>query len=195
MNKLAKTLQAQGYRVLNYSYPSFTHSLPELAENTISQLLAKCPSDQPVHFVTHSMGGILVRCYLAQHKIENLGRVVMLGPPNQGSELVDILAKLDTKQYFSKQPIMQLGTKQDGFTQQIGKADFELGIIAGKRSVNPILSLFLAGRDDGKVSVKNTKLTGMQAHLTMPVTHPFMMKNRKAIKEVLHFLDKGEFSR
>ena len=158
MNKLAKHLQAQGYRVVNQSYPSFSDTLPILAEKTIAELLAKCPADQPVHFVTHSMGGILVRCYLAKHKVENLGRVVMLGPPNQGSVLVDILAKLDRKQYFSTQAIMQLGTHRNGLTQQIGDANFELGIIAGKRSVNPILSLFLAGRDDGKVAVENTKL-------------------------------------
>ena len=193
MNKLAKHLQAQGYRVVNQSYPSFSDTLPILAEKTIAELLAKCPADQPVHFVTHSMGGILVRCYLAKHKVENLGRVVMLGPPNQGSVLVDILAKLDRRQYFSTQPIMQLGTHRNGLTQQIGNANFELGIIAGKRSVNPILSLFLAGRDDGKVSVENTKLMGMKAHITLPVTHPFMMKNSKVIKQVVHFLAEGYF--
>ena len=88
---------------------------------------------------------------------------------------------------------MQLGTHQNALTQQIGKAEFELGIIAGKRSVNPILSLFLSGLDDGKVSVENTKLAGMKAHLTLPVTHPFMMKNPKVIKQVLHFLEQGIF--
>lgn len=193
MHKLAKQLQVQGYCVINQSYPSFSDTLPDLAEKTIARLLAECPSDHLVHFVTHSMGGILVRCYLAKHKVHNLGRVVMLGPPNQGSPLVDILEKLDNKHHFSTQPIMQLGTHRNGFTQQIGNANFELGIIAGKRSVNPILSLFLAGRDDGKVSVENTKLAGMKAHLTLPVTHPFMMKNPKVIQHVLSFLANGHF--
>ena len=195
MNKLGRHLQAQGYAVVNQTYPSFSDTLPVLAEKTIAQLLAKCPQDQPVHFVTHSMGGILVRYYLAKHKVNNLGKVVMLGPPNQGSALVDILNKLDAKQHLSTQPIMQLGTHQNGLTQQIGKADFEVGIIAGKRSVNPILSLFLSGRDDGKVCVENTKLAGMKAHITLPVTHPFMMKNHQVIKQVIHFLASGDFYR
>lgn len=193
MHKLGKYLQTQGYFVINQSYPSFSDSIPVIAEQTIGALLKQCPAGQPIHFVTHSMGGILVRSYLAKHNVENLGRVVMLGPPNQGSALVDILGKLVTNKQLCKQAIMQLGTQRHDLPQQIGSANFELGIIAGKRTLNPILSLFLAGRNDGKVSVENTKLSGMKAHLTLPVTHPFMMRNNRVIKQVQHFLEHGRF--
>lgn len=199
MNKLAEHLQKEGYTVFNQSYPTFTETLPVLAEKTISGLLTQCPDNQPIHFVTHSMGGILVRCYLAEHNIKNLGKVVMLGPPNKGSVLVDMLvetlSKFDKKQQLSTLPIMQLGTHQDGLIQQIGGASFELGVIAGESTVNPILSLFFRGSNDGKVSVESTKLAGMKDHLTLAVTHPFMMKNTKVINQVSYFLANGRFKK
>lgn len=194
MSKLANVLNEQGYKTVNYSYPSTRFSVEKLAEHAISDALSQCPSSK-VNFVTHSMGGILVREYLHHNTIDNLGRVVMLGPPNKGSQIVDRLKYLAAYKSISGPAGMQLGTGDDSLPHQLGDVNFELGIVAGTRSVNLMLSTLIPGQDDGKVSVENTKIDGMTDHISMPVTHPFMMKNNEVISQVIYFLKNGIFKR
>ncbi|OEG73694.1 acetyltransferase [Shewanella colwelliana] len=195
MSKLAAAIEKRGYHCINYSYPSTKADIPTLAEHAITAALSQCPNALTVHFVTHSMGGILVRQYLSQHTVRNLGRVVMLGPPNQGSEVVDTLRDMAGFQLINGPAGMQLGSDKMSVPNRLGPANFELGVIAGTRSINWILSTMLPKPDDGKVSVQSTKLEGMSDHISLPVTHPFMMNNRQAIAQTLHFLTYGEFSR
>ena len=195
MHKLEQALLEQGYCVDNVRYESTRHDIETLAEQAIGAALATCPAGQPVHFVTHSLGGILVRQYLENHRIENLGRVVMLGPPNKGSEVVDKLAEFPGFHFINGDAGMQLGTGATSVPNRLGRADFDLGIIAGTRSVNLLLSSIIPGADDGKVSVENTRLEGMRDHLEMPVTHTFMMQNTEVIEQVIHYLRFGEFRR
>ena len=148
-----------------------------------------------MHFVTHSLGGILVRQYLRDHDIPNLGRVVMLGPPNKGSEVVDRLSDFPGFRFVNGDAGLELGTGETSVPNQLGRANFELGVIAGTRSINLFLSSMIPGPDDGKVSVENTRLEGMRDHLEMEVTHPFMMRNDRVIDQVIHFLGNGQFSR
>lgn len=193
MHPLAQALTKQGYDVVNQGYPSRDQGIPELAEATLPEALQKCPANSPINVVTHSLGAILLRQYLAQHHIENLARVVMLGPPNQGSEVVDTLADVPGFYFMNGPAGMQLGTGELSRPQQLGAANFEVGIIAGSRSINWILSSMIPGPDDGKVGIERTKLEGMKEHIVMPVTHPFMMKNKDVIQQVVHFLVKGVF--
>ena len=195
MHKLEQALLEQGYCVDNVRYESTRHDIETLAEQAIGAALVTCPAGQPVHFVTHSLGGILVRQYLENHRIENLGRVVMLGPPNKGSEVVDKLAEFPGFHFINGDAGMQLGTGATSVPNRLGRADFDLGIIAGTRSVNLLLSSIIPGADDGKVSVENTRLEGMRDHLEMPVTHTFMMQNTEVIEQVIHYLRFGEFRR
>jgi hypothetical protein len=146
-----------------------------------------------IHFVTHSMGGILLRQYLQDNVIANLGRVVMMGPPNQGSQVVDNIKDVPGFEAFNGPAGMQLGTGKQDVPKQLGPVNFELGIIAGTSSINFLLSNFLPNPDDGKVSVENTKVAGMCGLVTVNVSHPFLMKRQKVIKQVLHFLEKGNF--
>ncbi len=139
------------------------------------------------------MGGILLRQYLYKNQIQNLGRVVMLGPPNKGSQVVDKLSDMPGFKMLNGPAGMQLGTGKSGITHCLGPANFELGIIAGTQSLNPILSLMLPSPNDGKVSVDSTKIEGMKDHIVMPVTHTFMMTNEKVIQQVLFFLKHGCF--
>jgi pimeloyl-ACP methyl ester carboxylesterase len=194
MGKLAKALNDAGYHTINDGYPSTSYKVDKLAEDAISWALAKCPKEATIHFVTHSMGGILVRQYLQVKTIKNLGRVVMLGPPNKGSQVVDKLHKLPGFKLINGPAGMQLGTGELSVSNQLGPAKFEVGIIAGTRSINLILSAMLPNPDDGKVSVENTRLEGMQDHIELPVTHPFMMKNKQVIRQVICFLKNGVFS-
>ena len=193
LKKMASALSSAGYITINVNYPSTKHVIKELADVTISDALSQCPSGVKVHFVTHSLGGILVRQYLSASVIENLGRVVMLGPPNQGSEIVDSLRNVPGFERMHGSAGLQLGTDDQSVPKVLGPANFELGVIAGTRSVNPILSTMIAGKDDGKVSVDNTKLEGMADHISLPVTHPFMMRNRSVIRQVIYFLQNGKF--
>ena len=135
-----------------------------------------------------------MRQYLSRHKIEHLGRVVMLGPPNKGSEVVDRLRDFPGFRFINGEAGLELGTGESSVPQKLGAANFDLGIIAGTRSINLILSHMISGPDDGKVSVENTKLQGMHDHLEMEVTHTFMMPDNKVIEQVIHYLETGRFS-
>jgi hypothetical protein len=119
----------------------------------------------------------------------------MLGPPNQGSEVVDKMANVPGFHFINGDAGLQLGTQSNSVPMSLGAADFDLGIIAGTSSINLILSALIPGDDDGKVSVERTKLSGMNDHIAMSVTHPFMMKNKQVINQVVHYLEHGSFIR
>lgn len=197
MGKLERELEDDGYETVNRSYRAFKVNIRELAPLAIDPALETCDkrNASPVHFVTHSLGGILVRVYVENGRPDDLGRVVMLGPPNHGSEVVDVLGGTPIFRWFGGKAGQELGTElPDSVPKQLGPADFELGVIAGNRTVNLLLSRYLPGADDGKVTVESTKLDGMADHVVLPVTHTFMMRNRTAIEHVRHFLRTGQFA-
>ncbi|WP_157610924.1 esterase/lipase family protein [Arsukibacterium perlucidum] len=196
METMQQELTDAGYHTVNVDYPSRKHAIEALAPMVIPPALAQCREKQTdiIHFVTHSMGGILLRQYLQDNVIADLGRVVMMGPPNQGSQVVDNLKDVPVFKAFNGPAGIQLGTGEQDLPKQLGPVSFELGVIAGTRSINLILSTFLPNPDDGKVSVANTKVQGMCALVTVEVSHPFLMKRQKVIKQVLHFLKAGKFS-
>lgn len=193
MDRMAQRLSEQGYKVLNIDYPSRAYPIEQLAEQTISDALAKCDG-MSVSFVTHSMGGILVRQFLRNHQIENLNRVVMLGPPNKGTEIVDKLGNLPGFHLVNGDAGMQLGTGALSLPNQLGRANFDVGIIAGTQSINLLLSSLIPDTDDGKVSVESTKVEGMNDHIEMPTTHVFMMRNDAVIDQVICYLKQGRFN-
>ncbi len=197
MVKMERALTDAGYKVRNVDYPSRTAPIEKLADDTIGKAVADCENDgaTKIDFVTHSLGGILVRSYLARHTIPNLGRVVMLAPPNQGSEVVDKLGWLFLFKWINGPAGNELGTDTNSTPNKLGAANFPVGIIAGDRSINWINSLLIPSRDDGKVSVERTKLAGMSDHIVIHATHPFIMKNREAIRQTIQFLRAGNFDR
>ncbi len=195
MGKMAAALERDGYVVLNVDYPSRTATIEVLAETTIRRALERpeISAADKIHFVTHSLGGILVRHYLSDRSIERLGRVVMLGPPNQGSEVVDRLGDLTVFGMLNGPAGQQLGTGPDSVPNRLGPVQFELGVIAGDRSINWINSAIIPGPDDGKVSVGRTKVVGMKEHIVIHASHPFLMSNEQVMRATLRFLRSGTF--
>ena len=181
MEPMASTLTQAGYQVWNIDYPSRSATVESLAETVVGSAVTNCEraGAGKINFVTHSLGGILVREYLAHHAIPNLGRVVMLGPPNQGSEVVDKLSGWRLFQKINGPAGNELGTGTNSVPNKLGAANFCLGIIAGNHSINWINSLMISGRDDGKVSVERTRLAGMTDWIVLPTSHPFIMKNKR----------------
>jgi len=192
-SKLENELKRRNYHTINQDYPSRKYLIEELALSTIDKAISKCNTDGKIHFVTHSMGGILLRYYLKTKNIPNLGNVVMLAPPNKGSEVIDKLKRFWLFRFMNGPASLQLGTSKDSLPNSIGEANFNLGIIAGNKSFNLILSCLLPGVDDGKVTIENTKLEGMKDHIVMPTSHIFIMNNKKVWHQIFNFISKSEF--
>lgn len=194
-NKMDKSLQEDGYETCNISYPSTKYPIETLLEKFVLPKVKRCIKGEykQVNFVTHSMGGIIVRYLATQKRPFNINRVVMLSPPNKGSEVVDTLGGLWLFKAINGPAGLQLSTRNDSLPNSLGKAEFELGIITGNRTINFILSAMIEGDDDGKVSVESAKLEGMKDFLVIKATHPFIMKNKIAIEQTKYFLKNTEF--
>ena len=198
MASMAHFLESAGYRTANIDYPSTDQPIETLAASAVSQGIAACRREAPgtpIHFVTHSLGGILVRYYLSGATVTELGRVVMLSPPNQGSEAAEALRELPFYQWLNGPAGQQLGTGKDSLPLSLGPVDFPLGIITGNE--NSVFDFWLddmfPGENDGKVSVARAKVGGMADFLVLPHTHTFIMQEEDVMAQVAFFLKNGRF--
>ncbi|WFU19627.1 alpha/beta fold hydrolase [Bradyrhizobium sp. CB3481] len=194
--KMQAALEAAGFATHNLDYASRRKALEGLAEDihpSIQRFADRV--DGSVHFVCHSMGGLLARVYIARHRPEALGRVVMLGTPNSGSEIADRLGHLRLYRAFFGPAGQQLGTlRDDAINALFPPVDYPVGIIAGNRSIYPIASRFLPKPHDGRVSIANTKLEGMADHIVIPSSHPWLVRNSTAIAQTIAFLQDEKFT-
>lgn len=193
MARLGERLAADGHAVVTADYPSRRFPVRTLAAMTVPPALDACRARgaRELHVVTHSLGGILLRQHLAEHAEPDLGRVVLLAPPNRGSEVADALGDVPGYRLLNGPAGLELGTGPDALPERLGPTTADVAVITGTTSINLILSLWLPNPDDGKVSVASARLEGMCAFLAVPVAHPFVMKDRDVIDEVSAYLATG----
>lgn len=191
---LAKFLSAHGYTVFNVNYPSTKYPLEELIPRTAKQIDdLLIDKNRKVHFVGFSMGGIMARGIIAQHRPQNLGRVVQIGTPNHGSEVADFWKNnILFKKIFG--PAGQQLTTHYDLAPLLGNVDYELGVLAGNFTFDPVSSYIIHSPNDGKVSVESTKLEGMRDHITLSASHTFFPFNKTAHEQVLAFIKNGQFN-
>jgi pimeloyl-ACP methyl ester carboxylesterase len=193
--KMQMALEGSGFATLNQDYASRRKALEALAEDIHPAIQRFADGiDGSVHFVGHSMGGLLARVYIARYQPKRLGRVVMLGTPNSGSEIADRLKNFGVYRAFFGPAGQQLGTQRDAAIEALfAPVDYPVGIIAGDRSIYPITSAFLPKPHDGRVSVENTRLDGMADHIVIRTSHPWLVRHSVAIAQTIAFLKAGKF--
>ncbi len=197
MDPLEDALLAEGYATANIDYPSRKATIAELAEQAVPAGLRQCrrQGTRRIHFVTHSLGGILIRFYLSRQRVPELGRVVMLSPPNKGSEVVDELHDNPVYRWINGPAGQQLGTGPEDLPNRLGPADYPVGVITGDKGEiwDYWFSGIIPGKDDGKVSVERARLEGMSDFLVVHRSHTYIMKAPEVIRQVLNFLREGRF--
>ncbi len=195
MGKIEKRLQKNGYTVFNRSYPSHKKTVEALSIEFLSPLIDIISKENfdKIHFVTHSLGGILVRQYLQNNRLPEGSRIVMLSPPNNGSEVTDLLKDWKLYQLFNGPAGLQLGTDSLSIVKKLNPVKEDIGIIAGNLTLEPWFSIFIAGDDDGKVSTQSAKLTEMKDFLIVHEGHTFIAQDNQTIEQILFFLQNGVF--
>lgn len=194
MMPLERDLRDAGYEVRNIPYASTKETPDTLVAKLAAHVDACCREASRLHFVGHSLGGILIRLYLSEARPANLGRVVMLSPPNHGSEIVDNLGDAWLFERIMGPSAQQLGTAEDSLPNSLPEPDYEVGIIAASASVNPVGSAIIPGDDDGMVSICNMRLAGMTDFIVVDKSHAFVMQSTVVAEQVRAFLRKGRFT-
>lgn len=193
--KMQTALERAGFATLNLDYASRRKALEALAEDIHPAIQRFADGiDGSVHFVCHSMGGLLARVYIARHRPKRLGHVVMLGTPNSGSEIADRLKNFGAYRAFFGPAGQQLGTERNqAINALFPSLDYSVGIIAGNRSIDPVAGTMLPKPHDGRVSVESTGIDGMADHIVVDTSHPWLVRNSLAIAQAIAFLQDGTF--
>ena len=186
-------LQARGYRVCNVDYDTRVRSLDQAADAVHDSLRTCVRADSRIHFVTHSLGGLVLRALLDRHPVPMAGHAVMLAPPNRGSEIADHVGEFRVTESILGPLAAQLGTQPEDLPQRLPIPPIPFGVIAGDQWINPAGPLWLPAPHDGTVSVASTRLVGMQDHIVLPYTHTFIMNSSAVADQIESFLRAGRF--
>lgn len=191
------SLERAGYQVTNLRYPSRSANALQIAAEHLDQAIfpQNQANDGQIHFVTHSLGGIILRNYLAGHTITNLGRVVMLAPPNHGSELADHLKRNWLGRFIIGPVGCELGTAPSDLPARLGPAYFPVGVVAADGPGIPWNCLVCKTPSDGIVSVQSAQLDGMTDFLIVHGSHTLIMWRNSNCRQILSFLRVGRFAR
>jgi triacylglycerol lipase len=187
-------LERAGYRVHNIGYDTRSPTIEAAAASVHEQVAACCAEASEIHFVTHSLGGLVLRSLLSEHAVPNAGRAVQLAPPNEGSEIVDLFRGNPLFRFVLGPLAPQLGTRSADVPRSLPPLPIPFGVIAGDRWWNPVGGVLLPSPNDGTVSVESTRHLEMADHLVVPHTHTFIMNSRAVADAIRAFLETGRFA-
>jgi len=195
MRRLAGALRRAGYHAVNVDYPSRRGSVERLAEEVVGTRVEAALGEgtERLHFVTHSLGGILVRCWAARHALPEGARAVMIAPPHGGSEAADLFRRVAPVGWWCGPALEDLVTGPEGVCAGLGPVALETGVVAGDRSYFPLLSRLYEGAGDGLVAVSRARVAGMADFVVVPHGHTFIMRAPETVRQTLHFLRYGRF--
>jgi pimeloyl-ACP methyl ester carboxylesterase len=195
MRGIERHLKSLGYSTINLPFPSTTATIEAIAEKYVAPAVVSCEANhvRRIHFVGHSLGGIIVRQYLQQHSVPAGSRLVMLAPPNQGLALVDLLRRVPLYEWLAGPASGEIGTGPGSVVHRLKPVPVEIGVIAGNRSMNLLFSAFMEGADDGRITVESTKLPEMADFIVVPSTHTAIVRDPLAILQTAHFIRFGKF--
>lgn len=188
--KMRKRLESEGYRVFGFDYPSTRVGIPQSAE-FLQKAVRSLEGIEEIDFVVHSMGGLIVRAYLAREQDPRIRRMVMLGVPNNGARLADKLKKNPLYKLIYGPAGQQMVSDKDGFTRKLPIPRFDFAIIAGARGTLNGYNPLVPGDDDGTVSVSSARLPGAADFMTVKCLHSFLMSDADAIDATVRFLKSG----
>jgi hypothetical protein len=195
MRPIARSLQRHGFSVCNVDYPSRSQDVAGLVAAHVAPVFASLGRDRPVHVVTHSLGGILLRYHLQGEDLPSGSRVVMLAPPNHGSEVADALQAWWPYRRLLGPAAVQLGTGERGIAGRLAPVSPEIGVIAATRSLQPWFACLLPRPNDGVVSVDSARLAEMRDFIAIDTNHTTIMYDRRVRRQVVAFLENGRFER
>jgi pimeloyl-ACP methyl ester carboxylesterase len=190
---LSSRIEAVGFDVVLIGYDSVGDPPERIVAAVRRQIDACCKaSPEPVHFVGHSLGGLIIRAYLAENQLRTLGRVVLIATPNAGTPLVD--AYRDSWWMALAGPTAKrLGTGPDSFPNSLPAPDYPVGVVAGVREAH--LVDLIPGDDDGLVPLESTKVAGMDDFIMVESNHLLLRYSQEVARQTIAFLRTGKFLR
>jgi len=189
---LARRLESEGYTTVRFDYPSTRQSIPAAA-GCLAQVIDSLEGIETIDLVVHSMGGLILRCYLRDHSEGRIRRAVLLGVPNHGAQIADRLHTNPLYQAIYGPAGQQLTSDADGLIAELPVPEFEFGVIAGGRGGVKGFNPLLQGDNDSTVTVRSARLKGATDFILLPAIHSFLMSDRHCITAVTTFLEHGRF--
>ena len=193
MWKLEQGLSKSGYSIMNLHYPSVKADMDSIVSLVHSRLAPRLQDYQKINFVTHSLGGIVMRAYLHKHKQSNFQRLVMIAPPNKGAIMAERFEDFFIYKWIYGQTGQKLGKDSTDYWQQIPPPSIDFGIIAGGLGNDKGFNPLIPGDDDGTVGVAETKIAGAQDFIVIPGLHTSLLWQNRTLEQVLYFLEYNHF--
>ena len=210
MESIAQNFK-DNYRIINIQYPTTKETDEEISdlyiepniENIKEQIFSEnfhkkinknFNQNVKINFVAHSMGTGILRYYLKENPLENLGKVVFISPPSHGSHLADV-PFVDKLPSMLGKVVPQFSTKKDSFVNQLGEPDYDYMILIGNKTNNPLYSMIIRGKDDGMVPLKTAKMKSDNFKIIENTTHTSILKDKRTMKEISEFFKSSDLNK